>query len=134
MKVVGFDGREYSWNLVNHVPLFDDERSRSKLHIKVRGLLTELFPFDRILDEVPLPGSGKRALVADFCVPSRKLIIEAHGKQHYEFNSFHYKNHLEFLHAQSRDRRKKEWCDLNQITLIELSYKESENEWRTKIT
>ena len=40
---------------------------------------------------------------------------------------------MEFFKAQARDRDKKHWCELNEISLIELFHDESIEQWREKI-
>ena len=75
----------------------------------------------------------KSTLRADFFLPNRNLIVEIHGEQHFTFNKFFFKNKLEFFRAQARDRDKKEWCRLNDITIIELKHNETIDEWRKKI-
>tara|TARA_R100001230_G_C5556573_1_gene82519 strand:- start:421 stop:552 length:132 start_codon:yes stop_codon:yes gene_type:complete len=40
---------------------------------------------------------------------------------------------LGFAKAKKRDREKLEWCELNGITVVELSYEEDEDEWRTRL-
>lgn len=35
--------------------------------------------------------------------------------------------------ACKRDNEKKEWCELNNIQLVELPYNEDINEWRKRI-
>ena len=44
-----------------------------------------------------------------------------------------FKNKMEFYKAQARDRDKKQWCELNEIALLELFHNESIEEWRDKI-
>ena len=68
-----------------------------------------------------------------FFIPNRNLIIEVHGEQHFKFNSFHYTSKLSFFKAKARDRDKKEWCDLNDITIIEFNFNEDVDDWRRKI-
>jgi hypothetical protein len=41
---------------------------------------------------------------------------------------------LNFLKAQKRDKEKQEWCELNDIKYVVLSYNESEEVWSEKIT
>ena len=130
MKITGLDGKTYTWNLTNHVPYKDDNRPRSQHHIRARSLLTEEFPYDRILEEVSLPGCG---LCADFYIPKRKLMIEVHGAQHYECNSFFYKSKADFYKAQTRDKKKASWANLNNITYVALPHTESNDEWRKRI-
>lgn len=131
MKVVGLDGRTYSWKLAGHVPLDSDDRPRSSNHIRARALLATLFPADQRLEEVSLPGSG--GLFADFYLPNRKFIIEVHGAQHFRFNGFFHETRLDFVQAQARDRRKAEWCQINNIRLIELAHDQSDESWAERI-
>lgn len=134
MNIVGLDGRNYHWNPSANQA---DTENRSSLHILAKDLLNELFPHDRVLEEVSLPGSKTKyrntVLRADFFVPNRNLIIEVHGEQHYKFNKFFFKSKLHFYRAKARDSDKKEWCDLNSIKLVELNYNEDIDEWRRKI-
>jgi hypothetical protein len=89
------------------------------------------------MEEVTLPGSNrftnKKELTADFFLPNRSLVVEAHGEQHYLYNSFFFKNKFEFAKAQRRDSDKKEWCKMNSVALIELKYSDSIDAWRQQI-
>lgn len=131
MKARGFDGKEHPWTLV--------KKSRNKVstgHSKARQLLREIFPLDEIFEEVTLPGSQTRKnglLYADFYLRSRSIIVEVQGEQHEEFNGFFHKDKMQFFRGQVRDANKREWCELNGITLIELPVSETVDEWRTRI-
>lgn len=132
MIIVGLDNKEYDWKPRSS----DCLENKSGLHNKVREVLREIFPFDVIMEEVELIGSRtskKRELTADFYVPNRAIIVEAHGEQHYAYNSFFYKNKYEFLKAQTRDRDKEQWCLQNNIKYIALSYKDKPEKWREQI-
>lgn len=131
MKVIGLNGREFTWKLVGHVPLGDDEQKRSQFHLAARDLLTKLFPCDRILEEVPLPGSG--GLAADFFIPAEMLMVEVHGQQHYNFIPHFHTDRLGFLLSKKRDATKRYWCKLNNICLVELPYNEVPHEWSRRI-
>lgn len=134
MIVKGLDGKEYKWN-----PTLSQSccKKRSKLHQKAKELLRQFYPHDRILEELSLPGSKsgyrRTTLRADLFLPTRLLIVEVHGEQHYEFNSFFFKTKLEFYQAKARDNDKREWCRMNNIDLVELKYNEDIDEWRRKI-
>jgi len=132
MKVTGLDGRHYNWN-----PKTNNGK-RSKLHEKAKQLLNQCFPYDRILEEVSLPGTKNTTrsgtLRADFFIPNRNLVVEVHGQQHFKFNKFHFKDKLSFFRAQARDRDKLEWCRLNEFIIVVLNYDEKEDEWKKKIT
>jgi very-short-patch-repair endonuclease len=80
---------------------------------------------------VTIPGT-RPSLYADFVLPTRKLMVEVHGQQHYEqIQFFHDKR--EFAAAKRRDAQKKEWCNLNSFTLVELPYSEDVDEWRERV-
>ena len=134
MKVVGLDGKEYSWS-----PAKKQGKSKkaSELHNKARQTLNDVFPFDRILEEVSLPGTKsqtrKTTLFADFYIPNRNLVVEVHGRQHFEYVSFFHKDRLSFHKAKARDRDKKAWSEINHICLIEFLFNESKQEWREKL-
>ena len=133
MIVKGLDGKEYNWK-----PKGADacDEYKSKLHLGIRNLLKEIYPFDIILEEVSLPGTSKlkgKDLIADFYIPNRLLIVEAHGEQHYKYNSFFYKNKFEFAKAKKRDMDKLQWCELNNIRVVSLSYSDKIDTWRNTI-
>ncbi len=136
MIILGLDGKEHKWNPSRKQSAVGD-KNRSKLHIKARALLKDLFPFDRVLEELTLPGtktSSRRTLLyADFYIPNRSLIVEVHGEQHFKFNSFFYKDKMAFFKAKARDSDKRDWCDINGITLIEFNHSEDIDDWRRKI-
>lgn len=130
MKIIGLNGRTYTWKLVGHV-VDEDTLTRSKYHLQARALLTELFPLDRLLEEVPLPGSD--GLTADFYISSAKIMVEVHGEQHYKYIPHFHRDLLGFIKSKRRDANKKAWCELNNIILVELSYTETIDGWRSKL-
>jgi hypothetical protein len=130
MKITGLDGQVYNWNLSGHQPLRSEEVG-SSYHTRCRELLAELFPTESRLEELPLPGSG--GLTADFFLPLRRMIIEVHGQQHYEYVQHFHHNRLGFLRSIQRDQRKQQWCDLNSIRFVELPWNEGVEQWRLRI-
>lgn len=131
MKVTGLDGKTYSWTFSGNMPDYDDEKNRSSLHLLARNILKSIYPMDRILEEVSLPGSN--GLTADFWLPLRKTIVEVHGEQHYKYIPFFHNTVLNFYHSKRNDKNKAEWCSINNIFLIELPFNESEQQWRKRI-
>lgn len=130
MNIVGLDGRDYKWNLSMYA---NNQRARASAgHKKARELLVELFPFDPVLEELTLPGTRPK-MYADFFIAAQMLMVEVQGRQHYEFVPFFHKTKLNYFKALKRDRLKKEWCQKNEITLIDLNDEESVDEWRTQI-
>ena len=121
LKAVGFDGRERSWKLSKCIVSGDQKRPRSKLHILARKLLRTQFPYDTILEEVPLPGSHKPSrkstLYVDFLIPSHSLAVEVHGRQHFEFVVHFHGNRQGFRKSKARDRDKANWFINNNIII-----------------
>lgn len=137
MKAVGFDGRKRNWNLSKGLVSGDQKRHRSNLHILARKLLREQFPYDTILEEVPLPGSHKPSrkstLYVDFFIPSHSLAVEVHGRQHFEFVAYFHVDKQGFRKSKARDQDKANWFENNGIQLITLSYSGKEDDWRQSI-
>lgn len=130
MKVVDFNGREYTWPPKGHEVDFDDVRPRSDLHIRCRDLLRKIYPTQPILEEVPIPGVG---LFCDFYLPSRKVVVECHGEQHYKFVPHFHGTKFKFVQAKNRDNKKQNWCRINNIKMAILPFSETDDEWRTRI-
>lgn len=136
MKCIGFDNRSYNINVTDYIVYGDDAKSRSQLHVRARAILKRMFPCDMILEEVKLPGSKKNGdrLFADFLLPGQSLMVEVHGEQHYKFNRFFHNSIFDFINSQKRDQDKRDWCELNNIVLVELPFGETDEQWERKIS
>jgi hypothetical protein len=134
MKVVGLNGYEYNLNLKKYL----NRRSKcSNYHLLVRDLIKDIFSGYNIYEEVKLPGSvdpsKKSVLYLDFFIPNVNIAIEIHGEQHFKYIPFFHKTKAGFLQHKARDQKKAQWCEINNITLIELRWDESIDFWRQKI-
>jgi len=133
MKIIGLDGQEYDWRPRGSNAL----ENKSALHNKVRKFLRDTFPYDVILEEVDLVGSRdwkkKKELTADFYIPNRNLIVEAHGEQHYTHSTFFHKKKLDFLKSKKRDNDKIRWCEQNNISILVFKHDDKEESWRQQI-
>lgn len=130
MKIIGLDDKEYTWNYKQSAC---SSESRSKLHLRARNLISKMFPFDIVLEEISLPGCGKTILYADFYLPLRKIMIEVNGEQHSTYVHFYHKEKINFYKGVGRDKKKAEWCDKNEITLIYLNFDQTDQEWESII-
>ena len=125
MQVKDLDGNLYNWQLlggISHSTL----QNKSSLHLEARELLHQCYPTLQILEEIPVQVRKSETLYLDFYIPLTKKCVEVHGEQHFEFNRFFHKSMLGFVRHKKRDKDKKEWCELNGITMIELSYNNKE--------
>jgi len=131
MKVKGLDGRTYTWSFAGRSDDGPGGPRRSGLHARVRAFLRTVYPVDRIMEEVGLPGSN--GLRVDFYLPLRQLAVEAHGEQHYRFIMHFHGTAMGFLQAKERDQKKRDWCALNDIRLVELPFDEEGEAWARRM-
>lgn len=122
MKVKGLDGKDHVWKMRSGT-------GKSGLSRRALDLVREIWPAYEILEEVPIPGaSSVGKLYLDIFIPAKKLAVEVHGPQHFEYTIYFYKTKREFLLAQNNDRLKIDWLKLNDIDLVELRF-DNEKEW-----
>ena len=120
MKLIGLDDKEYTISLSKYINK-PKVKNKSNLHIIAREILRQLFPLDKIAEEVYLPGCST-ALYVDFLIASKKLACEVQGSQHTRHIRHFHKSKMDFAKAKARDREKREILELNNITLVELNY------------
>ncbi len=132
MNIVDLDNNTKQWNLKGYISKAT-ATNKSTYHIRARQLLHELFPTLQILEEVSIPVRPKEVMYLDFYLPLIKTCVEVHGEQHYKFIPFYHTTKLNFLKAKKRDNEKKEWCEQNNITYVELPYNENLDDWTKKI-
>lgn len=129
MKVRDLDGMASKWKMTR----VDSPSAPSQLHIGARELLHELFPTLQILEEVTIFPKRGMVLYLDFYIPLINVCIEVHGEQHYRYNTLYHNTRQDFISQKQRDSIKKQWCNLNGITVVELPYNEDKNEWTRRI-
>lgn len=93
------------------------EDSKSNFQNQIGNILQDLFPNDIILEEVRIPEEN---FVLDFFIPSMKLVIECQGVQHDKHIKFFHRTVVDFNKQKTRDQRKRDWCSLNDLKLIEI--------------
>lgn len=135
IRVLGFDQKEHKFNFVKNKGRKYLE-NKSSLHTKTREIIKDLFPNLSVYEEVTLPGSKKigrsSLLYADFFIPELMMIVETHGRQHYQYCSFFHKDKMDFVNAKKRDLDKIEWCEINNIKIVVLPFDRKE-EWKQLI-
>lgn len=125
MIVKGLNGRSYNLKLKKK-----RYSNCSKGHDLAREILKKIFPFEEFFEELNLPGTNKLKL--DFFIPNYKLAIEVQGIQHTKFIPFFHQHKVNLMKSFQNDNKKKQWCSLNEIKLIELKYGR-ECEWESII-
>jgi very-short-patch-repair endonuclease len=95
----------------------------SQLAKSVRESLSQALPNTLIKDEEYVSYQGNR-LFFDFYLPSLNIYVEVQGIQHSKFNKHFHSSAAAFRSQKKRDRLKREWCDLNDHTLVTVNYDE----------
>lgn len=85
--------------------------------------LKHAFPNTRINSEYYINYQGQK-LFFDFHLPNLNIVVEVQGIQHTEFNPHFHGTAENFKASRRRDRMKTEWCDINDMTLVCVNYKE----------
>lgn len=122
-KIIGVDLRPSKW------PRRDEDSCKSHFQWRIGQLIDELYPGEIVLEEFYIPGEG---IYVDFFLPRKMLAVEADGSQHEAFSLFFHRTKENFLKAQARDKRKENWCEINNIKLIRVNTKE-EGEFINKL-
>jgi hypothetical protein len=128
VKVIGLDGRAHVWSLADYYNR--PSTNPSSNHTRCRELLLQIWPSEVILEEVGLPGLNLRL---DFYLPRQRMAIEVHGESHYGYITHFHKHRIGYANSLQRDNRKKDWCNLNHITLVELPHNEDLEKWKIRI-
>lgn len=97
--------------------------SKSKIQKRVKVYLENYWKNHIVFEEFPVAGTR---LSLDFYNANKKVAIEVQGKQHTRHVPFfHGQNKYNFVNQLRRDQDKASFCELNNITLIEI-YEEDE--------
>lgn len=85
--------------------------------------LQKAFPNTLVKEEEYVNYKGQR-LFFDFYLPTLNLFVEVQGVQHTEFNKHFHSDAAAFRAQKKRDKLKKEWCDLEDKTLVCIHHQE----------
>ena len=91
----------------------------SKLSDYVYELLKKIFPHNLIKAEYYIKYKGTR-LFFDFYIKDLGILIEVQGKQHDEYVEHFHGDREGFIVSKRRDNLKKEYCQENDLILIEI--------------
>jgi hypothetical protein len=92
--------------------------SRSKIQKSTKKFLKEYWSNHIVFEEFPIAGTR---LSLDFYNANKKIAIEVQGRQHTQYVPFfHGKNKINYINQLKRDADKLEFCNINEIKLIEI--------------
>ena len=119
MKFKTLDNREIRINIVpENYPVRSRAQSKSSGQYALGRVIRSVYGYNVVLlEEFSLPGER---LFLDFYLPHHKLAFEFQGRQHDEFTKFFHGSKKGFQQSQARDARKRQWCELNSIVLVEV--------------
>ena len=95
-----------------------NEESRSKLQFSVKKFLEKYWKNHVVFEEFPVAGTK---LTIDFYNATKKIAIEVQGQQHRKYVPFFhggYKNN--YINQLRRDKKKSDYCAINNIDLVEI--------------
>lgn len=132
MKFKTLNNREVRLEILpSRYPMRIRSQSKSVGQYSLGRMLRSIYGMQAvILEEFGIP---EERLFLDFYIPHLGLAFEFQGTQHDEFHKFFHGDKSGFEKSKIRDERKRQWCDLNQITLIEIRDMISTEQLRTLI-
>ena len=100
-------------------------KSASKIQFKVKQFFETYWKYHIVYEEFPVYGTRLRVDLINF---TKKIAVEVHGNQHFNFNKFfHGNSRAKYLQSMKRDWQKAEWLESNDINLVEIEEKDIEN-------
>jgi hypothetical protein len=100
-------------------------KSRSKFQKNIKNFLRDYWIHDIVFEEFRLVGSR---LSLDFYNANKKIAIEVQGDQHVKYVKHFHKNKLKYLDQLKRDQTKLDFCEINDIKLVEIYSKDKVDE------
>jgi very-short-patch-repair endonuclease len=117
MKFIGLNNRELNLKNAKKYLIDWDKPSRSKFQSQTKDFLRPYWQHDIVFEEFRLVGTR---LSFDFYNANKKIIIEVQGAQHTKFVKFFHGNRLKYLQQLKRDDKKYEFCQKNNLKLVEI--------------
>ena len=117
MKFKTLDGKDRVVKNLKDSLIKWDSKSRSKLQQGVKLFLKKYWQGDVVFEEMRIAGTR---LSLDFYNANKKIAIEVQGQQHFKYTPFFHNTRNAYLKQIKRDVSKIDFCNLNNIKLIEI--------------
>jgi hypothetical protein len=117
MKFKTLDGKDRTLKNAKSYIINWDNKSKSKFQFEVKKYLKKYWSGDVVFEEIKVVGTR---LSLDFFNATKKVAIEVQGHQHFKYVKFFHGNRVNFLNQIKRDFKKIEFCELNNIKLVEI--------------
>lgn len=125
MKFKTLTGSETSLKNAKKYLINWKKQSRSKFQMSVKNFIQPYWANDIVFEEFKIVGTR---LSFDFYNANKKIAIEVQGEQHMKFVKFFHGSRLNYLDQLRRDEKKLKFCNVNDITLVEIYPKDVINE------
>jgi hypothetical protein len=125
MKFKTLDGKERTVKNIKTCLIKWDGKSRSKFQLSVKSFLKKYWKGDVVFEELKIVGTR---LSLDFYNANKKIAIEVQGEQHFKFVPFFHGNRNTYLKQIKRDVKKIDFCNINDIKLVEIYPNDELNE------
>jgi len=93
--------------------------------IKLTKILEDIFGLSEVVTAFhPVWAESTKGVLLeyDIFIPSKKLLIEYNGEQHYKFSRFFHKKAINYLTQLQRDKRKKKLAEKHGYRLVIFKY------------
>ena len=117
MKFKTLDGKERTLRNAKSYIINWNGKSRSKFQLEVKKYLKKYWSGDVVFEELKIVGTR---LSLDFFNATKKVAIEVQGHQHFSYVKFFHGDRINYLNQIKRDYKKIEFCELNNIKLVEI--------------
>jgi hypothetical protein len=117
MKFKTLDGKEKTVKNIKQFLIKWEKKSRSKFQFDVKSFLKKFWQGDVVFEEMRIAGTR---LSLDFYNANKKIAIEVQGQQHFKYTPFFHNTRNAYLKQIKRDVSKIDFCNLNNIKLIEI--------------
>jgi very-short-patch-repair endonuclease len=117
MKFKTLDGKERNLKNAKKSIIDWEAKSKSKFQKEVKDFLKKYWIGDVVFEELRIVGTR---LSLDFFNANKRIAIEVQGQQHFKFVKFFHGNRINYLNQIKRDIKKDEFCQLNNIQLMEI--------------
>jgi hypothetical protein len=117
MKFKTLDGKEKTVKNIKQFLIKWEKKSRSKFQFDVKSFLKKFWQGDVVFEEMRIVGTR---LSLDFYNANKKIAIEVQGQQHFKYTPFFHNTRNAYLKQIKRDVSKIDFCNLNNIKLIEI--------------
>lgn len=117
MKFKTLEGKEKSLKNIKSYIIDWNAKSKSKFQFEVKAFLKKYWQGDVVFEEFRIVGTR---LSLDFYNANKKIAIEVQGHQHFKYVPFFHNTRGSYLKQIKRDVKKIDFCELNNIKLIEI--------------